>query len=62
MKKTLNDYGIAQKQWIMFFDNSSAINITKNLVQYSKNKHIDRHHFIRELVEQGVVDLEYVTI
>jgi hypothetical protein len=33
-------------------DNTSAINISKNLVQHSHTKHIDiRHHFIRDLVE-----------
>lgn len=44
----------------MYYDNTSAINITKNLVQHSKAKHINiRHYFIRELVKQGVVELEY---
>lgn len=57
----LNDYGIIQQQLIMYCDNTSAINITKNHVQHSKSKHIGiRYHFIRELVEQGVVELEYV--
>lgn len=45
----------------MYYDNMSAFNITKNHVQHRKTKQIDiRHHFIRELVEQGVVELEYV--
>ncbi|KAA3476864.1 Copia protein [Gossypium australe] len=31
--------------------------------QHSTTKHIDiRHHFIRELVEEGKVELEYVKI
>ena len=39
----------------------SAINISKNHVQHSRTKHIDiRHHFIRELVEQKTLILEYV--
>lgn len=46
----------------MLYDNTRAININKNLVQQNKTKYIDiKHHFFRELVEQGVLDLEYVT-
>ena len=45
----------------MFCDNTSAINISKNLVQHSKTKHIDiRHHFIRDLVYSNVLILEFV--
>ncbi|RVW93475.1 putative mitochondrial protein [Vitis vinifera] len=41
----------------------SAINISKNPVIHSRTKHIDiRHHFIRDLVEDKVVSLEYVPI
>lgn len=58
----LNDYEIIQKQLIMFCDNMSAINITNNPVWHDKTKHIDiMNHFIRELMEQGVVELEYAT-
>lgn len=58
----LNDYGIVQKKLVMYCDSTRAINITKNPVQHIKTKHIDiRKHFLRELVEQGFVDLEYVT-
>ena len=47
----------------VFCDNTSAINISKNLVQHSRTKHIDiRHHFIRELVENITLVLEYIEI
>lgn len=47
----------------MFVDNKSAIDISKNPVQHSRTKHIDtRHHFIRELVEEKVVSLDYMNI
>ena len=40
----------------------SAINISKNPVQHSRTKHIDiRHHFIRELIEDGLISLEYIS-
>ena len=39
----------------------SAINISKNPVQHSRNKHIDiRHHYIRDLVDDKVITLEHV--
>lgn len=45
----------------IFFDNLSAINISKNHVHHSRIKHIDiRHHFIMELVEDKVVALEHM--
>nr|GEU55135.1 retrovirus-related Pol polyprotein from transposon TNT 1-94 [Tanacetum cinerariifolium] len=40
-----------------------AIALCCNNVQHSRSKHIDiRHHFIREQVERGVVELYFVTI
>ena len=40
----------------------SVINISKNHVKYSRTKHIDiRHYFIRDLVEDKVVNLGNIT-
>ncbi|GKD26605.1 hypothetical protein Tco_1232819 [Tanacetum coccineum] len=42
-------------------DNKSAIALCCNNVQHSRSKHIDiRHHFIREQVENRVVELYFV--
>ena len=61
MKQMLKDYGIEQGSMNLYCDNTSAINISKNLVQHSRTKHIDiKHHFIRELVEEGVIALEHI--
>ena len=61
MKQMLKDYGIVQDTLIVYCDNTSAINISKNLVQHFRTKHIDiRHHFIRELVENKSVVIEHV--
>jgi hypothetical protein len=61
LKYMLADYGISQGTMTLFCDNTSTINISKNPVQHSRTKHIDiRHHFIRELVEDKVVALEYI--
>ena len=46
---------------VVYCDSSSAIDISKNLVQHSKTKHIEiRYHFIRDLVERKIVSLEYI--
>ena len=46
---------------VVYCDNSSAIDISKNLVQYSKTKHIEiRYHFIGDLVKGKIVALDYI--
>ena len=42
-------------------DNNSAILISKNPVLHSRTKHIEiRHHFIRDHIEKGDVELIHV--
>ena len=61
MKIFLHDYGIPQETMCVFCDNTSAINLSKNPIQHSKSKHIEIHyHFIRDLVEEKVVCLEFI--
>ncbi|GJZ16194.1 hypothetical protein Tco_0551871 [Tanacetum coccineum] len=45
----------------LYCDNKSAIALCCNNVQHSQSKYIDiRHHFIKEQVENGVVELYFV--
>ncbi|GJW49427.1 retrovirus-related pol polyprotein from transposon TNT 1-94 [Tanacetum coccineum] len=45
----------------LYYDNTSAIALCCNNVQHSRSKHIDiRHYFIKEQVENGVVELYFV--
>jgi hypothetical protein len=61
MKTLLGDYRFSQDTMIINYDNTSAINISKNPVHYSRTKHIDiRHHFLRDLVESEVVSLSFI--
>ena len=61
MQKLLHDYGICQEHFTIYCDNTNAINISNNLVQHSRTKHIEiEHHFIRELVEDGILTLEFI--
>ena len=58
----LKDYGIEQGSINLHYDNSSAISILKNPVFHSCTKHIEiRHHFIRDLVKEKIVSLEFVS-
>lgn len=43
-------------------DNKSAIELSKNPVHHERSKHIDtRFHFLRECIEDGKVDIEYIS-
>ncbi|GJY41680.1 hypothetical protein Tco_0428950 [Tanacetum coccineum] len=62
MGSQLTDYDFAFKEIPLYCDNRNAITLCCNNVQHSRSKHIDiRHHFIREQVEKGVVELYFVT-
>ena len=61
LNSMIRDYGISRETMVMLCDNMSAINISKNPVQHSRTKHIDiRYHFIKDLVEQKIITLEYI--
>ncbi|GKC06580.1 retrovirus-related pol polyprotein from transposon TNT 1-94 [Tanacetum coccineum] len=61
MRSQLTDYGFGFNKIPMYCDNKSAITLCCNNVQHSRSKHIDiRFHFIKEHVENGVIDLYFV--
>ncbi|GKD96100.1 hypothetical protein Tco_1379997, partial [Tanacetum coccineum] len=60
MRSQLTDYGLGFNKIPMYCDNKSAIALCCNNVQHSRSKHIDiRFHFIKEQVENGVVELYF---
>nr|GEW73575.1 retrovirus-related Pol polyprotein from transposon TNT 1-94 [Tanacetum cinerariifolium] len=62
MRSQLTDYGFYFNKIPLYCDNRSAIALCCNNVQHSRSKHIDiRHHFIREQVKRGMVELYFVT-
>nr|GEV61840.1 hypothetical protein [Tanacetum cinerariifolium] len=61
MRSQLSDYGLVFNKIPMYYDNKSAIALCCNNVQHSRSKHIDiRYHFIKEQVENGVIELYFV--
>jgi hypothetical protein len=61
MKQTLRDFGCEFKRIPLLCDNESAIKLANNLVQHSRNKHIDiRHHFLRDHEAKGDIELCHV--
>ena len=62
IKQQLSDFGLKIEQVPIFCDNTSAINIVKNLVQHKRTKHVDiRHHFLRDNVEKGSISMNFCT-
>ncbi|GJX57996.1 hypothetical protein Tco_0289386 [Tanacetum coccineum] len=61
MRSQLIDYGLGFNKIPMYCDNKSAIALCCNNVQHSRSKHINiRFYFIKEQVENRVVDLYFV--
>ncbi|GKE25734.1 retrovirus-related pol polyprotein from transposon TNT 1-94 [Tanacetum coccineum] len=61
MRSQLTDYGFGFNKIPMYCNNKSAIALCCNNVQHSRSKHINiRYHFIKEQVENGVVELYFV--
>ncbi|GJU20456.1 retrovirus-related pol polyprotein from transposon TNT 1-94 [Tanacetum coccineum] len=61
MRSQLTDYGLGFNKILMYCDNKSAIALSCNNVQHSRSKHIDiRFYFIKEHVENGVIELYFV--
>ena len=61
IKQQLSDFGIILHNILIFCDNTSAINITKNPIQHSRTKYIEiRHHFIRDHALKGDICIEHV--
>ncbi|GJY67268.1 hypothetical protein Tco_0469506 [Tanacetum coccineum] len=57
----LLDYGLGFNKIPLYCDNKSDIALCCNNIQHSRSKHIDsRYHFIKEQVENEVVELYFV--
>ena len=61
MKQALIDYGIRLENVPIMCNNKGAVDLSKNLIQHSRTKHIEiRHHFLRDNVQKGNITIEKV--
>ncbi|GKB29417.1 hypothetical protein Tco_0868818 [Tanacetum coccineum] len=61
MRSQLTDYVFQFNKIPLYCDNKSSIALCCNNVQHSRAKHINiRYHFIKEQVENGIVELYFV--
>jgi hypothetical protein len=60
LKRLMGDLDVCTDNCILYEDNQSAIALTKNPQFHGRSKHIAiRYHYIRELVENRVLKVEY---
>ncbi|KAM7461045.1 hypothetical protein LguiA_029166 [Lonicera macranthoides] len=58
LRGLVSDLGLKPEKVVVHCDSQSAIHLAKNQVHHGRTKHIDvRYHFIREIIENGVVNL-----
>lgn len=49
-------------KFVLNIDNKSTIALSKNPVHHDSSKHVDiMYHYIRECVEEGKIDVKYVS-
>nr|GEX95129.1 copia protein [Tanacetum cinerariifolium] len=61
MKQAFIDYDIRLDDIPIMCDNKGAIDLSKNLVQHSRTKHIEiRHHFLRDNIQKENFSIEKV--
>ena len=62
LKQTLNELNHKTEQVLIYCDNQSSISLSKNPEFHARSKHIDiRHHFIREMIKEGELKIEYLS-
>jgi hypothetical protein len=62
LRTLLKEIGFGQEMaTVIYADNQGSLSLAKNPVYHARTKHIDvQHHYIRNLVEQGEIELNYV--
>ena len=62
MKQTLQDIKVVfEEPTIIYCDNTSAISLSKNPIQHSKEKHIPiKYHYLRDQAANKNIKLEYI--
>ena len=62
LKENLHLFGQELRPTIIHYDNQSCIRLSENPVFHDRSKHIEiRYHFIRDYVQRGAVELQYIS-
>jgi len=63
MKQTLIDFNLKLNYISIYFNNTSAINLTKNPILHSRTNHIEiKYYFIHNHIKKSNITLEFVII
>ena len=64
LRKLLSDlFYLQMDATCIYCDNKSCVKLLDNLVFHDMSKHIEiKYHYIRDMVQRGVVKLQYVTM
>jgi hypothetical protein len=55
-------FGVQMRPTVIYCDNQSCIKLSENPVFHDRSKHIEiRYHFIRDYVQRGAVELQYIS-
>jgi hypothetical protein len=55
-------FGVQLRPTVIYCDNQSCIKLSENPVFHDRSKHIEiRYHFIRDYVQRGAVELQYIS-
>ncbi|GKV35980.1 hypothetical protein SLEP1_g44167 [Rubroshorea leprosula] len=61
MKRFLQELGLKQKEYVVFCDSQSAIDLSKNTMYHARTKHIDlRYHWLRLVTENKQFQLRKI--
>jgi hypothetical protein len=57
----MRDFGVRFERDLLMCDNISVISVAKNPIFHKKMRHVERrHHFLRDHVENGDIDMRYI--
>jgi hypothetical protein len=57
----MRDFGVRIERVPLMCDNTSVISVAKNPVFHKKKRHVERrHHFLRNRVEKGDIEMRYI--
>jgi hypothetical protein len=60
---TIRGFGVIFKKVPHMCDNTSAISVVKTPLFHNKMRHLERrHHFLRDYVEKGDIEIRYIDI